>query len=94
MANKTAKRLGKIDILVNNAAIFYDLRLTPPEDLTLKEWDQVLRVNVTGDVVRDVLHIYTFIEYHNTFSTSQTKYEKVKNAAQHAHKDRIPQGRQ
>ncbi len=32
--------------------------------------------------MRDVLHIFTFMENHNTFSTSHTKYENVKNVPQ------------
>ena len=48
MARKTVERFGSIDVLVNSAAIFYDLRLAPPEDLKVEEWDRVLRVNITG----------------------------------------------
>ncbi len=36
---------GSIDILVNNAALHKDSRLI---DMTLEDWDDVLRVNLTG----------------------------------------------
>jgi 3-oxoacyl-[acyl-carrier protein] reductase len=39
---------GRIDILINNAAIFSTLEMRPFEQIPLAEWEQVLRVNVTG----------------------------------------------
>jgi 3-oxoacyl-[acyl-carrier protein] reductase len=39
---------GRIDILVNNAAIFSTLEMRPFEQIPLQEWEQVMRVNVTG----------------------------------------------
>lgn len=39
---------GRIDILVNNAAIFSTLTMRPFEQIPLAEWDDVLRVNLTG----------------------------------------------
>ena len=39
---------GRIDILVNNAAIFSILEMRPFEDIPLSEWEAVLRVNVIG----------------------------------------------
>lgn len=39
---------GRIDILVNNAAIFSTLDMRPFEEIPLSEWEAVLRVNVTG----------------------------------------------
>jgi 3-oxoacyl-[acyl-carrier protein] reductase len=41
-------RFGRIDILVNNAAIFSTLDMRPFEEIPLSEWEAVLRVNVTG----------------------------------------------
>ncbi|MCS6924451.1 MAG: SDR family oxidoreductase [Candidatus Binatia bacterium] len=38
-------RFGRIDILVNNAAVFFR---TPVETLTLDEWEHILEVNLTG----------------------------------------------
>jgi NAD(P)-dependent dehydrogenase (short-subunit alcohol dehydrogenase family) len=39
---------GRIDILVNNAAIFGQLGLRPFEQIPSDEWDAVMRVNVRG----------------------------------------------
>ncbi|MES9541472.1 SDR family oxidoreductase [Actinomadura sp. NPDC000600] len=39
---------GRIDALINNAAIFSSLTMRPFEDIPLEEWDTVLRVNITG----------------------------------------------
>jgi NAD(P)-dependent dehydrogenase (short-subunit alcohol dehydrogenase family) len=39
---------GRIDILINNAAIFSTLTMRPFEQIPPAEWDEVLRVNVTG----------------------------------------------
>jgi 3-oxoacyl-[acyl-carrier protein] reductase len=45
MAAETAQRFGRIDILVNNAAIFYDLAR---EDHSLAYFNKILSVNLTG----------------------------------------------
>ncbi|HEY6381789.1 MAG TPA: 3-oxoacyl-ACP reductase family protein [Pseudolabrys sp.] len=39
---------GRIDVLINNAAIFSTLDMRPFDQIPLEEWDQVLRVNLTG----------------------------------------------
>ncbi len=39
---------GRVDALINNAAIFSSLTMRPFETIPLEEWDAVLRVNVTG----------------------------------------------
>lgn len=39
---------GRIDVLINNAGIFSTLEMRPFEQIPLEEWEQVLRVNVTG----------------------------------------------
>ncbi|GII97063.1 SDR family NAD(P)-dependent oxidoreductase [Sinosporangium siamense] len=39
---------GRVDALINNAAIFSSLAMRPFEQIPLDEWDAVLRVNVTG----------------------------------------------
>ena len=39
---------GRIDILINNAAIFSTLEMRPFDQIPLAEWNEVLRVNLTG----------------------------------------------
>ena len=48
MVAKTLADYGKIDILVNNAALFGDLKHTRFEDITEHEWDTVMAVNIRG----------------------------------------------
>jgi NAD(P)-dependent dehydrogenase (short-subunit alcohol dehydrogenase family) len=42
---------GRIDILVNNAAIFSTLQMRPFEQIPLDEWNEVLKVNITGQML-------------------------------------------
>ena len=55
MATSTIASFGRIDVLVNNAALY--MRNVPPatelirrpfEEIPLAEWDRLMRVNVTG----------------------------------------------
>ncbi len=39
---------GRIDVLINNAGIFSALEMRPFDQIPLEEWEQVLRVNLTG----------------------------------------------
>jgi 3-oxoacyl-[acyl-carrier protein] reductase len=48
MAVQTVQRFGRIDILVNNAAVYGGLKLTPFEQIPEVEWDRVMTVNVKG----------------------------------------------
>ena len=48
MAAQTISALGRIDILVNNAAIFSTLELRPFESIPVAEFRKVLEVNVMG----------------------------------------------
>ncbi len=48
MVAATTERFGAVDILINNAAISATLKLTPFEELTVAEWQQVLGVNTIG----------------------------------------------
>jgi NAD(P)-dependent dehydrogenase (short-subunit alcohol dehydrogenase family) len=40
--------LGRIDVLVNNAAIFATLEKGPFEQIPLNVWEKVMKVNITG----------------------------------------------
>jgi NAD(P)-dependent dehydrogenase (short-subunit alcohol dehydrogenase family) len=48
MAAETMKAFGRIDILVNNAAIFSSLELKPFEKIPVAEWRKVMDVNIMG----------------------------------------------
>jgi 3-oxoacyl-[acyl-carrier protein] reductase len=50
MVDETIRQFGKIDILVNNAAVFATIPISRVgiEDLTEEEWDLVYRVNMKG----------------------------------------------
>jgi NAD(P)-dependent dehydrogenase (short-subunit alcohol dehydrogenase family) len=48
MVEKTVERFGRVDILINNAAIFSTLVRKPFHLVTDQEWDDVMRVNVKG----------------------------------------------
>ncbi len=48
MVEVTIDRLGRIDVLVNNAAVFGTLEYQPIEDISVQLWDQVMAVNVRG----------------------------------------------
>jgi NAD(P)-dependent dehydrogenase (short-subunit alcohol dehydrogenase family) len=48
MAAETVKAFGRIDILVNNAAVFSSLKLKPFEDIEAAEWRKVMDVNTLG----------------------------------------------
>jgi NAD(P)-dependent dehydrogenase (short-subunit alcohol dehydrogenase family) len=48
LVERTLERFGKIDILVNNAAIFAQIKPTRCIDLDVETWDKVMAVNVRG----------------------------------------------
>lgn len=48
MVQSAEKRFGRIDILVNNAALFGNIQRSPFDQLSVEEWDQVMAVNVKG----------------------------------------------
>jgi NAD(P)-dependent dehydrogenase (short-subunit alcohol dehydrogenase family) len=39
---------GRIDVLINNAGLFSTLEMRPFDQIPLEEWEEVLRVNLTG----------------------------------------------
>src|SRR5262245_22717968 len=48
MAEAAARRFGRIDVLVNNAALFAALKPQPFDEIPESEWDRVMAVNVKG----------------------------------------------
>ena len=48
MAEEVAAKWGRIDILVNNAAIYYGIVRKPFYELETTEWDRVINVNLKG----------------------------------------------
>jgi 3-oxoacyl-[acyl-carrier protein] reductase len=48
MAGETLEAFGRIDVLINNAALFKTVTTGPFEDIPIEEWDQVMAVNVRG----------------------------------------------
>ena len=51
--------MGKIDILINNAAFFSQITMAPFWKLPLEEWDGAMKVNITGSFycVRSVVPV-------------------------------------
>lgn len=48
MAEFSVKKYGRIDVLVNNAAIFQGLVKKPFTEISTEEWDSVMGVNLKG----------------------------------------------
>jgi NAD(P)-dependent dehydrogenase (short-subunit alcohol dehydrogenase family) len=48
LAEAAVARFGRIDVLVNNAAVFATLRPQPFDEIPEAEWARVMAVNVTG----------------------------------------------
>jgi NAD(P)-dependent dehydrogenase (short-subunit alcohol dehydrogenase family) len=48
MVEAAVGRFGRIDVLVNNAAVFATLRPQPFDEIPEAEWDRVMAVNVKG----------------------------------------------
>jgi 3-oxoacyl-[acyl-carrier protein] reductase len=48
IAEKAMKEYGKVDILVNNAAIWYGVNAQPWDAWTVEEWDRMFVVNIRG----------------------------------------------
>ena len=48
MAEAVVEQLGLPSVLVNNAAVFSTLHLKPATEISVKEWDRVMAVNVRG----------------------------------------------
>src|SRR5438094_1622384 len=48
MVATTVRQFGRLDVLVNNAAIFSTIKMKPFWELGQAEWDQLMAVNVRG----------------------------------------------
>jgi 3-oxoacyl-[acyl-carrier protein] reductase len=48
MVRAAAERFGRIEVLVNNAALFSALPLRNLEEIEVEEWDKVMAVNLRG----------------------------------------------
>src|SRR2546427_2012449 len=57
MVHAAVARFGRIDVLVNNAAVFATLKPQPFDEIPEAEWDRVMAVNVKGTAL--LLHYVT-----------------------------------
>jgi NAD(P)-dependent dehydrogenase (short-subunit alcohol dehydrogenase family) len=48
MVKAVEDKYGGVDVLINNAGIFSTLQMRPFDQIPVEEWEQVLRVNLTG----------------------------------------------
>jgi 3-oxoacyl-[acyl-carrier protein] reductase len=48
MADQVMEAEGRIDVLINNAAVFSRITMAPFWELPLEEWDSAMAVNITG----------------------------------------------
>jgi NAD(P)-dependent dehydrogenase (short-subunit alcohol dehydrogenase family) len=74
------ERFGRIDILVNNAALFADMPRVPHTEITTELWDRVMAVNVRGPflMVRHVSPHMVAAGYGKIITTgSDTAYKGV-----------------
>lgn len=46
--DETAKRFGKIDILINNAAYYFGIERKPFDMIPPEEWDMMMNINIKG----------------------------------------------
>ena len=50
LADRTLREYGRIDVLINNAAIFSRITMAPFWELPVEEWKRAMDVNITGSM--------------------------------------------
>ncbi|PPR10338.1 MAG: putative oxidoreductase [Alphaproteobacteria bacterium MarineAlpha11_Bin1] len=48
MVDAVLNETGRVDVLINNAAVFSQITMAPFWELPLDEWDSAMQVNITG----------------------------------------------
>jgi 3-oxoacyl-[acyl-carrier protein] reductase len=48
IADEAMKKYDRVDILINNAAIWYGVNVTPWDQWKVEDWERIYRVNVIG----------------------------------------------
>lgn len=48
LRDRVMERYGRVDVLVNNAAVFSTIKMKPFEEISVSEWDELMAVNVRG----------------------------------------------
>lgn len=48
LAEKTLSAFGRIDVLINNAAVFSRITMAPFWELPVEEWERAMQVNING----------------------------------------------
>lgn len=48
LVRRAVAQFGRIDVLINNAALFSTLKMKAFEEISVEEWDHVFRVNTRG----------------------------------------------
>lgn len=48
IADEAVKKYNRIDVLINNAAIWYGINITPWDAWKVEDWERIYRVNVIG----------------------------------------------
>lgn len=48
MVGTVIEQWGRVDVLINNASVFATIEKGPFDQIPLEQWEQVLRVNITG----------------------------------------------
>jgi 3-oxoacyl-[acyl-carrier protein] reductase len=48
LARNVSERYGHIDVLINNAAVFSTIKMKPVEEISVEEWEHLMKVNLRG----------------------------------------------